>query len=276
MHEFQWSADDYDKLACGTVAGHLLECGGQITGGYFADPGWKDVPDLHHLGFPIVEINNQGEIVVTKADGTGGIVSKATVTEQLLYEVHDPAAYLTPDVTVDITAIELAECAPNRISVTGARGRPPPDTMKVTVSYDGGWMAEAEISYAGINALARARLAADTVKLRLRALAIHEICRIELIGTGAVHDNDQAERFEQSFASGDFSMNGEFRVRVAIRSWSKNTAQRAADEVLALYCCGPAGGGGVRQSITEQMSTASVLIDRQQIEQHVRAVEVFA
>ena len=144
------------------------------------------------------------------------------------------------------------------------------------MSYDGGWMAEAEISYAGINALARARLAADTVKLRLRALAIHEICRIELIGTGAVHDNDQAERFEQSFASGDFSMNGEFRVRVAIRSWSKNTAQRAADEVLALYCCGPAGGGGVRQSITEQMSTASVLIDRQQIEQHVRAVEVFA
>ena len=276
LHEFQWSADDYDKLACGTVAGHLLECGGQITGGYFADPGWKDVPDLHHLGYPIVEINNQGEIVVTKADGTGGIVSKATVTEQLLYEVHDPAAYLTPDVTVDITAIELAECAPNRISVTGARGRPPPDTMKVTVSYDGGWMAEAEISYAGINALARARLAADTVKLRLRALAIHEICRIELIGTGAVHDNDQAERFEQSFASGDFSMNGEFRVRVAIRSWSKNTAQRAADEVLALYCCGPAGGGGVRQSITEQMSTASVLIDRQQIEQHVRAVEVFA
>ena len=137
-------------------------------------------------------------------------------------------------------------------------------------------MAEAEISYAGINALARARLAADTVKLRLRALAINELSRIELIGTGAVHDNDQAERFEQSFASGDFSMNGEFRVRVAIRSWLKNTAQRAADEVLALYCCGPAGGGGVRQSITEQMSTASVLIDRQQIEQHVRAVEVFA
>ena len=132
LHEFQWPTDDYDKLACGTVAGHLLECGGQITGGYFADPGFKDVSDIHQLGFPIVEIDNQGEIIVAKADDTGGIVSKATVTEQLLYEVHDPAAYLTPDVTVDITQIELAECGPNRIRVRGARGRPPPDTMKVT------------------------------------------------------------------------------------------------------------------------------------------------
>ena len=276
LHEFQWPTDDYDKLACGTVAGHLLECGGQITGGYFADPGFKDVSDIHQLGFPIVEIDNQGEIIVAKADDTGGIVSKATVTEQLLYEVHDPAAYLTPDVTVDITQIELAECGPNRIRVRGARGRPPPDTMKVTVSYDGGWLAEAEISYAGINALARARLAADTVKQRLGVLAIEEACRIELLGTGAVHDNDQSERFEQSYACRDFSMSGEFRLRVATRSRLKSIAQRAADEVLALYCCGPAGGGGVRQTVTEQISTASVLIDRQQIEQHVRAVEVFA
>ena len=276
LHEFQWPTDDYDKLACGTVAGHLLECGGQITGGYFADPGFKDVSDIHQLGFPIVEIDNQGEIIVAKADDTGGIVSKATVTEQLLYEVHDPAAYLTPDVTVDITQIELAECGPNRIRVRGARGRPPPDTMKVTVSYDGGWLAEAEISYAGINALARARLAADTVKQRLGVLAIEEACRIELLGTGAVHDNDQSERFEQSYACRDFSMSGEFRLRVATRSRLKSIAQRAADEVLALYCCGPAGGGGVRQTVTEQISTASVLIDRQQIEQHIRAVEVFA
>ena len=275
LHEFQWPVDDFDKLACGTVAGHLLECGGQITGGYFADPGFKEVPDLHLLGFPSVEIDDQGSIIVSKADGTGGTVSKATVTEQLLYEVHDPAAYLTPDVTVDITAIQLAEYAPNRISVTGARGRPPPNTLKVTVSVDGGWLAEAEISYAGINALARAKLAANTVKLRLQTLAINEVCRIELLGTGAVHDNDQAERFEQSNASENFSMNGEFRVRVAIRCPSKKTAQCVADEVLALYCCGPAGGGGVRQLVSEQVSTASVLIDRQQIERHVRAVEVF-
>ncbi len=276
LHEFQWAADDYDKLACGTVAGHLLECGGQVTGGYFADPGFKEVPDLHQLGFPIVEVDRHGVIVVGKAEGTGGIVSRATVTEQLLYEVHDPVAYLTPDVTVDITRVELEEVEPNRIRVTGPKGSPPPATLKVTVSVDGGWLAEAEISYAGINALRRAELAASTVQQRLQLLSINEPCRIELLGTGAVHDNDQSQRFKQSNAAANFSMNGEFRVRVAIRSRSKVTAQRVADEVLALYCCGPAGGGGVRQSVTEQVSTASVLIDRQLIEQHVRALEVFA
>jgi len=280
LHEFQWSADDYDKLACGTVAGHLLECGGQVTGGYFADPGFKSVPHLHQLGFPIAEIDHHGGIIVGKADDTGGIVSKATVTEQLLYEVHDPSAYLTPDVTVDLTSVRLEEVAPNRIRVTGCKGRPPPTSLKVTVSADGGWLAEAEISYAGINALARAQLAASTIKERLQILSINEQCRIELLGAGAVHDNDESERFARSNTTGQlptlFSSCGEFRVRAAIRCRSRDTAQCVADEVLALYCCGPSGGGGVRQSVTEQVSTTSVLIDRQQIEPHVRALEVFA
>lgn len=280
LHEFNWAADDYDKLACGTVAGHLLECGGQITGGYFADPGFKDVPDLHLLGFPVIEVDRSGSIVVGKADDTGGTVSKATVTEQLLYEVHDPAAYLTPDVTVDITGVVLEDIGKNRVRLTGAKGKPPPPTLKVTVSADGGWLGEAEISYAGINALARAELAAITVKKRLRLQSIVEPCRIELLGTGAVHDNDQSECFEHArafdnMASENFSMNGEFRLRVAIRTRSKEIAQQVADEVLALYCCGPAGGGGVRQSVSEQVTTASVLIDKNAIEKHVRAVEVF-
>jgi len=276
LHEFKWSATDYDKLACGTVAGHLLECGGQVSGGYFADPGFKEVPDLHQLGFPIVEIDQRGEVVVGKAEGTGGTVNKATVTEQLLYEVHDPAAYLTPDVTVDITGVKLEELSKNRISVSGVCGRPPPTTLKVTVSADGGWLAEAEISYAGINALARAKLAASIVRHRISALSIEEGCRVELLGTGAVHDNDQSHRFEQSNTSEQFFTSGEFRVRAAIRSQSKETAQLLADEILALYCCGPAAGGGVRQSVTEQVSTASMLIDREQIEQHVHVVEVLA
>jgi len=280
LYEFNWTADDYDKLACGTVAGHLLECGGQITGGYFADPGFKDVPDMHQLGFPVIEVDHEGAIVVGKAEDTGGTVSRATVTEQLLYEVHDPAAYLTPDVTVDLTSVELADSGENKVSVTGVKGKPPPDTLKVTVSADGGWLAEAEISYAGINALARAELAANTVKKRLQSLSISEPCRIELLGTGAVHDNDESQRFEHARAFDNtapeqFSLHGEFRVRVAIRSHSKDTAQQVADEVLALYCCGPAAGGGVRQAVAEQVSTASVLMDRKYIERHVRALEVF-
>ena len=274
LHEYRWQPDDYDRLACGTVAGHLLECGGQITGGYFADPGFKDVPALHELGFPLIEVDALGTVVVSKAGHTGGVVNRATVTEQLLYEVHDPQAYLTPDVIVDITSVELEELDDNRVRVTGARGAAPPSTLKVTVSVDGGWLAEAEISYAGINALARAQLAADTVKGRLKSLSIAQPCRIELLGTGAVHDNDQSARVTQS--NQQFSLHGEFRVRVAFRCNDQNTAQRVADEVLALYCCGPAGGGGVRQSVTEQVSTASVLVDRQRIEPHVQIVEVMA
>ena len=182
--------------------------------------------------------------------------------------------------TVDITAVRLEELSADRIRVSGARGKAPPPTLKVTLSADGGWLAEAEVSYAGINALARAKLAASIVRQRIDFLAIEETCRIELLGTGAVHDNDHSYRFEQSSASEQFSTHfsasGEFRVRTAIRSQSKQIAQQVADEVLALYCCGPAGGGGVRQSVTEQVSTASILVDRQHIERHVRAVEVFA
>jgi len=270
IHEYQWREDHYDLLACGTTAGHLLECGGQISGGYFADPGYKDVPDLHDLGFPIAEVHRNGDFIISKADDTGGVVNKATVTEQLLYEMHDPEAYLTPDVTLDISAVQLTEVEPDRILVTGARGRPPPPTLKVTLSLEGGWLGEAEISYAGVNSLARAKLAADVVRRRLQLLAEGCKCRVELIGTCAVHDDDSGScALDYTSSSG-----GEYRLRVAVRSETRAIAQRIADEVLALYCCGPSAGGGVRQSVSPQISTASVLVDRQLIEPHTRVVEI--
>ncbi len=184
IHEFGWGPDELDRLAQGAVAGHLLECGGQVTGCYFADPGFKDVPDVAHAGFPIAECRDDGTFIITKPAGTGGLVNRQTVTEQLLYEMHDPASYLVPDVVLDCTELEATEEALNRVRVTGARGHPPPPTLKATVSVDGGWLGEAFMTYSG-----------------------------------------------------------------------------------------PAAGGGYRGSVTSQIATASVLIDRDRVEPHVR-VEV--
>ncbi|MEC7536272.1 MAG: acyclic terpene utilization AtuA family protein, partial [Pseudomonadota bacterium] len=161
MQHFGWAADDWDKMAAGVLAGHLLECGSQITGGYHADPGRKNVSGLAEVGFPIAEVEEDGSLVITKPVGSGGVVNTRTVKEQILYELDDPGNYLTPDVTLDITAVEVEQIGPDRVRVSGARGKPAPDTWKVTISVDGGWLGEGEISYAGPNALARAKLAAQ-------------------------------------------------------------------------------------------------------------------
>lgn len=269
LHEFGWASDDWDRLAAGTIAGHLLECGGQVTGGYFCDPGFKDVPRMADLGFPIAEVGEAGEIVITKAENTGGLVTRATVIEQLLYEVHDPRAYLTPDVTLNLSEVRLEEAGANRIRVVGAKGAPPPETLKATISADGGWLGEAEMTYAGPNALARARLAADIVRERCMRSGVNEPLRVELVGGGAVFDSDRGERRDvASLASG-----GEYQVRAAIRSIDRATAQYVTDEVQSLFCSGPAGGGGFRGSVTEQVSTSSVLIDRTRVEAQV-SVEI--
>jgi len=270
IHEFGWGETDWDLLASGTLAGHLLECGGQVTGGYFCDPGFKDVPGMDNLGFPIGEISSNGTIVISKAENTGGLVTKATVIEQMLYEMHDPSAYLTPDVALDITNVSLSEDGKDRIRVTGARGAPPPETLKVTISADGGWLGEADMIYAGPNALARAQLAADIVRTRCERHGITEPMRIEIIGTGAVFDNDTSDRGRGS----NMPKDGEYRLRAAVRTQDKATAQYLNDEVLSLFCSGPAGGGGYRCNIMGQVNTASVLIPRGPVEAQARAVEV--
>ncbi len=272
IHEFGWTEDDWPRLAAGTVAGHLLECGGQVTGAYFADPGYKDVPDLARVGFPIAEVEDDGALTVTKPDGTGGLVSARTVKEQLLYEIHDPANYYTADVILDITGVKVDEVGPDRVRVTGARGKPRPDTLKATISVNGGWMGEAEMTYAGPNALARARLAVDVLKQRYREIGTNCPIRFDILGTVSVHDGDAGERG----AGYDWPADGDYRVRIASRDHDRDRIERINQEMLSLYCSGPAAGGGFRQHLTDQVHTASILIDRRVVTPRVSLREELA
>jgi hypothetical protein len=269
MHVHGWNADALDLLAQGTVCGHLLECGAQVSGAYFPDPGFKDVDDLANVGFPIAQVSEDGALVITKAADTGGLVSRATVIEQLLYEVHDPHNYLTPDVTLDIGEVRVEEIGPHRVRVSGAQGKHPPATLKATVCFDAGWLGEGEISYAGPNALARAQLAASVVRSRCKRIGISEQVRVEVLGTQTIFDNDTQQRRSQVA----FPADGEYRVRAAVRSHKRQVAQRVSDEVLSLYCSGPAAGAGVRQHVTAQVSTASILVDRARVQPTITLVE---
>jgi hypothetical protein len=256
MHAFGWRADDWDRLAAGTLAGHLLECGAQVTGGYFADPGHKDVPDIANIGYPIAEIDADGVVVIGKPNGTGGRVDRQTVIEQLLYEIHDPAAYLAPDVVLDLTSVTVEEMANDRVRVIGARGKPAPQTLKATVCVDGGVLGEAEISYAGANAAARAQLAADIVVERMRRRAPALAIRIDAIGVVSVLGSAGAVPDIRVSAAPDI------RLRFAAQAASQAEVDILLDEVEALYCAGPAGGAGVRRRTTPRLASASCLIER--------------
>ncbi|MEZ4870614.1 MAG: acyclic terpene utilization AtuA family protein [Caldilineaceae bacterium] len=253
LAHFGWAWDDWDRLAQATMAGHLLECGAQVTGGYFADPGFKDVPDIHNLGFPIVELDADGEFVVTKAANTGGVVDCRTVKEQLLYEIHDPAAYLTPDVIADIGEAEVMAIAPDRVRVTGVRGHPRPATLKAMLCFNGGWLGEGEISYAGPNAAARARLAGEIIK---RRMGDQLRVRIDLIGVLSVFGADN----EREWAETSPSAARDVRLRVAAAHEDRHLIEALLHEVTVLYTCGPAGGGGIRTTVTPRLhSTACYL-----------------
>ncbi|MBG9390562.1 acyclic terpene utilization AtuA family protein [Caenimonas aquaedulcis] len=260
LAHFKWGMDDWDRLACGTMAGHLLECGAQVTGGYFADPGFKDVPGLANVGYPIVEMASDGSFVITKAADTGGRVDRQTVTEQLLYELHDPAQYLTPDVIADIGDADIEQVGADRVRVTGVRGHPMPPTLKATLCYEGGWVAEGEISYAGPNATARARLAADVVRDRLRHLGHGAVpLRADLVGVTSVFADDGGRWWNDH----DAPASEDVRLRLAAACASKDEADAVVREVLALYTCGPAGGGGVRIQATPRLASDSCFVPRE-------------
>ncbi len=256
---FGWDWDDLDRIAAGTLVGHLLECGAQVAGGYFADPGFKDVPRPEAIGFPIAEVAEDGRFVITKPEDTGGLVDQRTVKEQLLYEIHDPAAYVTPDVTLDITDVLLADDGPDRVAVSGARGKPPPPTLKATAGFAGDWLGEAEISYAGPNAFARARHAADILEKRLALRGLDLRRRIDVIGAISAFDND---RGDLRHALADLGAE-DLRVRLAVSGEDKRKVDAALQEVTALYCCGPAGGGGVRTRMQQRIRTLSYLVPRE-------------
>jgi hypothetical protein len=253
MHRFGWAATDMARLGAGTLVGHLLECGMQITGGYFADPGVKEVPDLANCGFPIAEVAADGSATITKLSGTGGCVTTATVKEQLLYEVHDPSAYLTPDVTADFSAVNIESAGADRVRVSNASGRARPEKLKVTVGFDSGFHAEAGVSYAGPAAVARGRLACDIVRQRLRdAHGITSSVRVDLIGASALFATAQQYPADTQ----------DVRLHAALRTRDRAMAETMLWEVEALLCCGPAGGGGFRGAITPAVITKSILIDR--------------
>jgi len=255
MAHFKKSWSDWNFLAQATMAGHLLECGAQVTGGYFADPGVKDVPDLASVGFPIIEFDEFGNCCVTKAPNTGGVVSLMTVTEQLLYEVHDPARYLTPDVIADISQAQLELTGENKVLLNKVLGHEKPATLKANICIDGGWLAEAEISYAGHHAYERAQLAAQIIRERLSDILD---LRIDYIGSASVFPSEDGSG--PSFrAQGGFE---DIRLRVAAAHMNKVIANQLCRELTALYTCGPAGGGGVRTSLRPRLNTLVAYVPR--------------
>jgi hypothetical protein len=260
MFEFGWAADDWHRLGRGTLVGHLLECAGQVSGGYFADPGFKDVDDLARLGFPLAEISADGEALITKVSGSGGRVSRATCIEQLIYEVHDPAAYLTPDVTADFSQVGFVEEGSDRVRAQGAGGRARPEQLKVSVGYLEGWIGEGQMSYGGPGAVARAQLARDVVLKRLELIGVKmQDVRAELIGMDALHGpRSTVEPWE-------------VRLRVAARCAARSDAVRVGNEVETLYTNGPSGGGGASKSVRQVVAVASLLLPRGAVNPRIEA-----
>ena len=261
---FEWDADDWERLGPATAVGHLLECASQVTGGYFADPGYKDVDGLAYVGFPYAEVRADGSACITKLDDTGGLVDERTVKEQLLYEVHDPARYLTPDVTADFSTVSVSAAGTDRVRIDGAGGAPRPEQLKVTVAFDGGWLAEAAVSYAGEGAQARASMAGEIVLERMRRVhGTNAPVRVDLVGVQSLH----ATAFDYPTDSRDV------RVRCAMRASSREEADLLLWEVESLLCCGPSAGGGYRGTATPSVLTCSASIDRDAISPRVEVLE---
>ena len=255
-YAFGWGEEDWEVLGRGTAVGHLLECAGQLTGGYFADPGVKDVPDLARLGFPIAEVRPDGSAVFSKLEGSGGRLSVATCTEQLLYELHDPSAYLTPDVTADFSTIRFEAVGPDSVAMSGGGGRERPQRLKVSVGIDEGWLGEGQISYAGPGCVARGHLALAIIDERLAMTGVEVLdARFDLIGIDAVARCTDGDREPY-----------EVRARVACRVRTEAEARRVGREVAALYTNGPAGGGGAASTVKPVVGIVSALIDRDRVE----------
>jgi hypothetical protein len=260
-YEFGWQPDDLERMARGTVMGHLLECAGQITGGYCADPGRKDIPDFAHIGFPYADVESDGNCIIGKPADTGGAINLITAKEQLLYEVTDPHAYMTPDITADFTTVQLRQAGANRVAVSGATGKPRSPTLKVSIGYHAGYVGEGEISYAGANALQRAQLAGEVVRARLQG-AFTEM-RVDYIGSTSLHGKSYDEAARPY----------EVRLRVAARAATREKAALVGEEVEALWTNGPGGGGGARKYVHEQVGVISGLIAREKIRSDVTVRE---
>jgi hypothetical protein len=262
MHGLGWRYDDYSKLAVGTLAGHMMECAAQLTGGCFVDPGKKDCEDPVTPGFPYADINANGDLVLGKLEDSGGRLDVQTCTEQVLYEMHDPTSYITPDCILDITDVEFKSESKHRVRVTGAKARPRTPTYKVVVGYHDGYIGEGEVGYAGPNALARAQLAERIVRERLkkRGLSYPEI-RVDYIGMSSLHRMNEA--------GGGRPEPYEVRLRIAARSPDRKTAAAVGFEVRTLHVNGPSGGGGGTNALREVLAVKSILIPRSMVKTQI-------
>ncbi|NNF57705.1 MAG: DUF1446 domain-containing protein [Rhodothermaceae bacterium] len=268
IHEFGWAMDDWDKMAAGTVAGHILECGAQSSGGNFTD--WQTVPDMAGIGFPIAEARPDGTFTITKHDGTGGLVSRQTVAEQLLYEIGDPKDYITPNGIADFTSIHLEDESENRVRVHGITGEPETEFYKVSAAYSDGWKATSTLVYAWPDAAKKARAAADILKKRLDALGLEfEEYRAELIGLNALTENDEAASAKEADLD-------EVMLRVSVRGQDKAAIEQFGREIAPLILTGPSavtGFAGGRPRPSEVIAYWPALIPKDRVQTEVTVLE---
>ncbi len=265
VHEFGWSLDACpDQMGQAVLAGHLLECAGQVTGGYYADPGYKEVPDLDRLGFPLLEISEDGSFIVTKVEDSGGLVCVDTCKEQTIYEIHDPKAYMTPDAIADFSQVHYEQIGRNRVRATGATTHGKPETLKVTIGYQDCFIGEGAISYGGRNCLERAKMAGRIVQSRFRQMRLDiDELRIDYIGYNSLYLSSISDRLMQNEPP-------EIRLHVSARTRDEAAARAVADEVETLYTNGPAGGGGARKYVEEVFSVCSIFIPRKDVRADVK------
>lgn len=267
MHEFGWSPDDHDRIAAGVIAGHINECGAQCTGGNCLIDWWT-IPDMAAVGFPIVEVSEDGTFVVTKHPGTGGRVNRASVAEQIVYEMGNPVDYITPDVVADFTTIHLDDQGNDRVRVHGIEGGPRTDFLKVSIAYSGGWKATGTLTYSWPDAAAKARSADRILRERLDRLghSFDEI-RTELVGWDSTHGPLVGEPPAD---------HPEVQLRVGVRSSDRAAVERFTREIAPLVLTGPpsvTGFAGGRPRVQEIMAYWPALLRREAVEEHLQ-VEV--
>lgn len=259
-YEYGWEVEKHpEQMGQAVLAGHLLECAGQVTGGYYADPGYKEVQGLEHLGFPIVEMAEDGQFVVTKTKQSGGLVSVDTCKEQMIYEIHDPTCYMTPDAIADFSEVTFKQMGKDMVLVQNATSHGKPDTLKVSVGYKDCYIGEGEISYGGANCMERAYLAADIISKRMELLELKcNEFRVDHIGVDSLFQ----EKISKALCSNPLS---EVRVRFSGRFDTKEEAESFAYDIETLYTNGPAGGGGITRSVNEVLSICSIFIPREEV-----------
>ncbi len=269
VHRFGWAWDDWDKMAAGTVAGHILECGAQSSGGNFTD--WRRVPNMASIGFPIAEVSADGTFVVTKHEGTGGLVSRGTVAEQLLYEIGDPTDYITPDVVADFTSIQLEDEGDDRVRVSGIRGSADTPFLKVSAAYADGWKATSTLVYAWPEAAAKARAAASILRQRLDALGLaFDEVRAEIVGLNALSEVAEADPAREADLD-------EVQLRVSVRGQDKAAVEQFGREIAPLILTGPSavtGFAGGRPRPSEVIAYWPALIPKTEVDAEIQVLEV--